>query len=160
LEIAIVNGNDINARSALLSASNLAGMAISSARVGLVHAMSHALGAKYGISHGIGCGLLLPHVIRWNSQILNIAERYLPIAQAAGINILDNSHEVSIKALIEKIQYLLEAIGHPTKLSHSGISNQDIKTLAIYAFSDLSILTNARTVYSIEEIEEIYNNAF
>ena len=49
------------------TASTMAGWAFSVAGVGLVHGMSHSLGAHVGVPHGTANGILLPHVMRFNA---------------------------------------------------------------------------------------------
>jgi alcohol dehydrogenase len=46
--------------------SNIAGIAITSARVGLAHAVAAGIGALTGLPHGICVGLALPDTVRLN----------------------------------------------------------------------------------------------
>ncbi len=48
------------------NAGTIAGMAFGNAFLGIVHAMSHTLGATFHVAHGRTNALLLPHVIRYN----------------------------------------------------------------------------------------------
>jgi alcohol dehydrogenase len=57
----------------LLYASTLAGLALTSARLGLAQAMAYALTAFYDVPSGLAAAILLPHVMRFN----------LPAADAA-----------------------------------------------------------------------------
>ncbi len=50
----------------LLAGSFLAGLALSTARLGLVHGLAHPLGARYGVGHGLACAACLPAVLRFN----------------------------------------------------------------------------------------------
>lgn len=50
----------------LLQASFLAGVALSHARLGLVHGLAHPLGARYHAPHGLVCAACLPHVLEFN----------------------------------------------------------------------------------------------
>lgn len=63
LEQATVDGANLVARSRMLEASYLAGLAFTRAYVGYVHALAHALGGKYGIAHGYANAVLLPAVL-------------------------------------------------------------------------------------------------
>lgn len=61
------NGADVEARDAMALASYKAGQAFTRASVGYVHAISHQLGAQYGVAHGLGNAVLLPHVVEFSS---------------------------------------------------------------------------------------------
>lgn len=55
---------DLQARETLLSASLLAGLAISSTRTALAHSISYPLTAELGLPHGIACSVTLPELLR------------------------------------------------------------------------------------------------
>jgi alcohol dehydrogenase class IV len=50
----------------LLYGSYLAGIALSNARLGLVHGLAHPLGARCGVPHGLACAVCLPPVLDFN----------------------------------------------------------------------------------------------
>jgi alcohol dehydrogenase class IV len=51
---------------ALLTGSYLAGLALSHARLGLVHGLAHPLGLRYHAPHGVVCAVCLPEVLAFN----------------------------------------------------------------------------------------------
>jgi len=51
------------------NAGTIAGMAFGNAFLGIVHAMSHTLGATFHLAHGRTNAVLLPHVIRYNGTV-------------------------------------------------------------------------------------------
>ncbi|MFF4505155.1 bifunctional acetaldehyde-CoA/alcohol dehydrogenase [Streptomyces sp. NPDC001401] len=57
------------AREKMHNAGTIAGMAFGNAFLGIVHAMSHTLGATFHIAHGRTNAVLLPHVIRYNGTV-------------------------------------------------------------------------------------------
>ncbi len=59
-------GQDLAARENMLLASCMAGMAFSSAGLGLCHAMAHQPGAALHIPHGLANAMLLPTVMEFN----------------------------------------------------------------------------------------------
>src|SRR5699024_8843976 len=67
LETFVADRSDPAAASSMLFASFLAGIAISHTGTGSAHAVSRALGGRFGIAHGIGCGVALPGVMRFNA---------------------------------------------------------------------------------------------
>jgi len=65
---AVFNGGDDASREALLRGSYLTGLALSNARLGLVHGLAHPLGARFHQPHGLVCAVCLPHVLRYNRE--------------------------------------------------------------------------------------------
>jgi alcohol dehydrogenase class IV len=66
LEAAVRDGSDTGAREAMALGSLMAGLALNTARLGLVHGLAHPIGALSGAAHGLLCGLLLPAVMEFN----------------------------------------------------------------------------------------------
>ena len=67
-------------------ASFLAAVAFNHAGVGIVHAISHALGGVYHLPHGLANSIILPLGVEYNME--TFAQKYAKIAQAMGsINI-------------------------------------------------------------------------
>jgi alcohol dehydrogenase class IV len=58
--------DDLEVRGELHSAATMAGLAISNAQSGLVHAIAHAIGPRTGLSHGRLVAILLPWVLEFN----------------------------------------------------------------------------------------------
>ena len=64
---AVKNGkNDMEAREKMHNAATIAGMAFANAFLGICHSLAHKVGAEFHTVHGETCGILLPHVIRYN----------------------------------------------------------------------------------------------
>lgn len=63
IKIAYEDGQNIQARENLLLGSYYAGIAITNAYVGYVHAIAHAVGGMYGITHGVANAVILPKVL-------------------------------------------------------------------------------------------------
>ncbi|OHT09743.1 NADPH-dependent butanol dehydrogenase [Tritrichomonas foetus] len=74
---------DMEMRAIMHNAQCLAGMAFSSASLGIVHSMAHKTGAVYKgghITHGCANAMYLPHVIKYNAENQEAKERYGYIA--------------------------------------------------------------------------------
>ena len=130
---------------------------IGSANVGLVHGMSHALGARYGVPHGIGNAILLPHVMRFNAARPEAAKRLADVAVALGATATNGD---PAGAAADRISTLLAATGHPVKLSEVRVPKDDLGPCSEVAFLDPANLYNARMVLGAAEIEELYVRAF
>ena len=67
IETATLQGDNLEARSAMLLGAMLAGQAFANAPVAAVHALAYPLGGNYHIPHGLSNSLVLPHVLRFNA---------------------------------------------------------------------------------------------
>jgi maleylacetate reductase len=65
----VENGDDAEARRALLEGAAHAGAALASAGLGLGHAMAQALGGRYGLPHGALNAISLPPALRFNEPV-------------------------------------------------------------------------------------------
>lgn len=68
---------DFSKAEALLEGSYLSGIALSHARLGLVHGLAHPLGARWIAPHGLVCALCLPAVMEFNSEVCAVHMRRL-----------------------------------------------------------------------------------
>ena len=69
--------SDIEARGRMQLGACFGGMAIESSMLGAAHALANPLTAKLGVAHGQAVGLMMPHVIRFNSQV--VEESYMEL---------------------------------------------------------------------------------
>src|SRR5437588_4251350 len=68
-EVVLREPDNLEARSAMQLGAHLAGAAIENSMLGACHACANPLTAHYGLTHGIAIGVLLPHVIRYNTEV-------------------------------------------------------------------------------------------
>lgn len=156
---AVQQGDDLAARAEMQSAATLAGWAIASAQVGLVHGMSHTLGARHGVPHGTGNGILLPHVLRYHARSKATHERLTEVARALGADVSGLSAADAAAKAADAVATLLVACAHPTRLSEVGVPAEDLPTSAQVAFVDIANLAAARRPAHPGDILEIYEAA-
>lgn len=82
---AVEVGTDLEARSAVLLGSLLAGIAFSHADVGAVHCIAEALGGMYDLPHGVCNAVCLPYVMEYCMEA-NL-DRYARLGQAMGASV-------------------------------------------------------------------------
>lgn len=83
---AYADGTDIAARETMLNASMIAGMAFTNVSLGIVHSMAHAIGGQFHVAHGLADAVLLPYIIRFNSEHSEATRaRYAAMAQKMGV---------------------------------------------------------------------------
>jgi aldehyde dehydrogenase (NAD+) len=147
---------DLEARVQMQLASSMAGWAFSVAGVGLVHGMSHALGARVGVPHGTANGIILPHVMRFNAQVA--APKLALVARALGVAAELDPAQLSAAAA-SAVANLLTKIQHPSRLSEVGVKPSDLEACAALALTDGATSTNPRAVRSTDEIVAVYREA-
>ncbi len=155
---AVGDGKDLVARGQMLIASNMAGAAFSNAQVGLVHAIAHTVGARFGIHHGLANSIVMPHVVRFNAG--EVAATYRPVAGAFGIGTEGLSDEACAEAVATRLSELAARTGLPQTLSSQGVPEDALPELAEATLADASIIYNGRTVLDAEEVLGVYRAAF
>jgi alcohol dehydrogenase len=68
-ERVLLHPGDLDARAKMQLGAHLAGLAIEQSMLGAAHACANPLTARFQLTHGVALGILLPHVVRWNSAI-------------------------------------------------------------------------------------------
>ncbi len=132
IERACAEGSDAEARHNMSLASFLAGMAFTSAGLGLTHALSYALGSHFGVAHGKATALLLAQVMRFNLEAC--PELYRELAVAMGVNVSGLPAPRAGEEAANAVESLLEALPLPSKLKDVGITGASVETLAAEAF--------------------------
>ncbi len=56
------------ARAAMSMAASVSGICLANSGLGMAHGIAAALGAAFELPHGLTCGVLLPHVLRFNRE--------------------------------------------------------------------------------------------
>jgi alcohol dehydrogenase len=132
LQQAFDNGQDLPAREAMALASYYAGLAFTQAMVGYVHAVSHQLGAHYGVPHGLGNAMVLPHVL----ELLKgaAAGKLAELAVHAGIGAAGEPESALAQKLIDRVWELNAAIGIPR--TTDVIQEQDIESIVVAALKE------------------------
>ena len=120
---AVANGQDIEAREAMVNAIFLGGMSFNNAGLGYVHSMAHQLGAVYHLPHGVCCAMLLPVVERENAKRVPAAFRN--VAKALGLHTEGKSDTECAEYAISEIEKLSETVGIPKKLTELDIKEEE-----------------------------------
>ncbi|WP_153732758.1 iron-containing alcohol dehydrogenase [Sporosarcina obsidiansis] len=123
-----------SAMNRMIQASTTTGIGMSNGGLGLVHGISHAIGAQYDAPHGIVNAILLPYVLEYN-WIAN-PKKFADIAQALRVNTSGMSTEDAAKAGVKRVKELTKEVGIPEKLGEIGVSKESIDVLTDIAFND------------------------
>jgi alcohol dehydrogenase len=152
------DGSDRVARGQMLIAANLAGMAFNASGVGLVHAMAHIVGARYGVHHGTANAICLPHVMRFNAD--ELAGRLRDVAEALGASVRGLSDEAAAQAAVEAVVKLNARIGLPAHLREVGVPESELDACAEQSLSDGAIVYNGKFAADKDLVLEVYRAAY
>jgi len=150
-ERVLTEPNDLDARGAMHLGAFYAGIAIEQSMLGAAHACANPLTAQYQLTHGIALAILLPHVVRWNTQMSDslysgLMDSNIPPEQAG-------------TRLAERLVELSKAGGFPSNLKTIGIPQHDLADLAESAGTQWTGTFNPRP-FSESEALELYQCAY
>ncbi len=130
--------DDIEARGAMMMASTQGALAFQKG-LGLVHSLSHPLGALPGrhLHHGTLNSIFLPHVIRFNGA--TCAEKFARMASVMGV-------PPESDAIATAFHSLHTSMGLPGRLRDLGVTREDLTDIPRAALRDHSTPTNPREV--------------
>ena len=132
---------DLPARGAMLLGAHYAGIAIEQSMLGATHACANPLTARYGTTHGIAIGVMLPHVVRWNQEV--IGDRYGELRPG----------------LAGFLDALARAGGLPATLREIGGAAADLPALAADAATQWTGTFNPRP-FNQSAALDLYRNAY
>jgi alcohol dehydrogenase len=132
------------ARAKMLLGAHLAGCAIENSMLGAAHATANPLTSEFNITHGQAVGLMLPHVIRFNSN--------------NGVNPYSDLHP-SAPTLANRITSLLQFASIPSTLSAHNIPKEILPRLANLASQQWTAQFNPRPL-SEADLLAIYEAAY
>ena len=150
------NGQDREAREAMMLGSTLAGIAFSNASVALVHGMSRPIGAFYHVPHGLSNAMLLPAVTEYS--IPAAEHRYANAARAMGIAQASDSDASANQRLMAELYAINRELEVPTPAEFGISRSQFFANLSIKADQALASGSPANNprVPSADDIIEIY----
>ncbi len=149
LPLAYADGQNLQAREAMLRASFDAGVAFRRSYVGYVHAIAHAIGGMYGIAHGLANAILLPGVLRYYDSAVHAR-----LAQLAGLVGIDaGSDEKNAAQFLEKIQALNASMCIPERVEQ--LRREDIPALARHADKEANPLYPVPVLLDAREIGQL-----
>ena len=128
LRTAVYNGNDLEARDGMLTASLLAGMGFHNTKLCLVHAITGPLGGVYNLPHGASNAIVLPKVMRF--LLPGAVSKYVDIAVALGEEVDGLSDRDAAEKAVKGVEQLSRDVGLPDGLSTYGVREEDLAPIA------------------------------
>ncbi|OMH39052.1 iron-containing alcohol dehydrogenase [Motiliproteus sp. MSK22-1] len=146
---AVENGNDLDARMQMLSASSMGATAFQKG-LGGMHALAHPLGAVYNAHHGLLNAILMPYVLKANRE--QVEERMHRLGRYLGLE------QPTFDGVLSWILELRRQLNIPHSLAEIGINADQADEIAAMAVVDPSAGGNP-IAFSAEQYGSIFHNA-
>ncbi len=153
----VANGHNIEARTKMVEAEMLAGMAFNNANLGYVHAMAHQLGGQYDAPHGVCCALLLTTVEEYN--LIACPERFAELAKVMGFDTTGLTLYEAAQKSIDGMREMCRLVGIPSSIKEIGAKPEDFEMMAKNALKDGNAFSNPRKG-TVEDIVKLYQKAY
>lgn len=151
LEESYKNGSDLDARSNMLLASFMAGMAFTRTAVGYVHAIAHNMGGMYGVPHGLANAVIMPYVLEFSRK--DAEEKMARLAVIGGLGSQSASNEDLSYKFIEKIKTMNKNMEIPDKIKE--LQEKDIPFIAKRVLSEANLLYPVPTIATRQDCEKL-----
>lgn len=133
---------DVEAASGMLLASSMGSMAFNIARLGLVHAMGHPVGAHFHWPHGVACAVLMPHVMEFN--LTACPDKFVDIAVGLEGAIQDGPSVKKAQSAVSAVVRLMDDIGIQADCNSFDINEKLLSRIADETLSSGMQLTNPK----------------
>jgi alcohol dehydrogenase class IV len=154
----------------MLVGSMMAGLSFTNAGVGIVHALAHSFGGKFGTHHGVTNAIFLPYGMEYNLEAVadkfEMAYNYLCVVMKSAPEPARNWFAApgadSAQKLIEAVRELNKACGIPARLRDINVpdlSDADIADLADSAITDPALMFNPKPATE-EDLADIIKRAY
>ena len=134
----------------MLLGAHFAGWAIEHSMLGAAHACANPLTARFGITHGVAVGLMLPHVVGFNRDVVGALYDELENADPT---------RTGVPRIEQRIRELRQACGLGGKLRDYEVPRESFAELAEQAARQWTATFNPRPV-GLEELRELYESAY
>jgi alcohol dehydrogenase len=140
--------DNIEARGHMLLGASFAGLAIENSMLGATHALANPLTSAYDIPHGQAIGVMLPHVIRFNS--VQVEGWYLDLLSGCDSNGSVPRLGPGVTGLADFVTALVAKAALATTLSELGVEESRLPELAAEAARQWTGTFNPRSVGEAE----------
>lgn len=153
----LADGQDADAREAMLIGSLFAGMAFANAPVAAVHALAYPLGGHFHLPHGLTNSLVLVPVLEFN--LSSAQSRYADLGRAmrSGQSADD---AVAAEAFVAAMCKLVAEMPYAQNLRAAGVVEEDLPMLATDAMKVQRLLINNPRDVTYEDALALYQAAF
>lgn len=161
LPLAFKDGSDMEARKQMLIAANMGGVAFINSLPGIIHAMAHSLGGRFGVPHGLANSILLPYGMEFNLRYVEegVPAKYRLIAEALGLDVSGDDDLTAAKRAIEYLKDFTADLGLPQRLSEAGVPEDGLEAVTEDSMIDGAMFNNPGEP-EFDEVLELFKQAF
>ncbi|MSZ67667.1 MAG: iron-containing alcohol dehydrogenase [Actinobacteria bacterium] len=145
----VAEPQNITARGGMHVGSCLAGISFLKG-LGLVHAISHMIGAEFNTHHGLTNAIILPVVLRFN--LPGMEDKVRRMAEAMKLP------DHSVNGFITAVEAILDEIKIPKSLSEIGVPLDCVERISTKALKDSAARTNPRSA-TLAEVQALTQSA-
>jgi alcohol dehydrogenase class IV len=161
LETAFFEPANRAARSAMMEAATLGGLAFTNSSVALVHAMARPIGALFHLSHGLSNAVLLPTITRFSLHAA--MDRYAEVARSMRVANGADDDATAAEKLLEELKRLnrvlqIQPLGQQLPLTPDAF-RANLPKMACDALASGSADNNP-VVPTQAQIEQLYDQTF
>jgi alcohol dehydrogenase len=140
LRRAYANGSDIEARTQMLQASCVAGMAFSNTQNGLDHAIALAIGGRFHLPHGLLTAFICPWVMEFN--LMACPDKFIKIAEAFGEDTNGMNEMAAAGLAVKAVKSMLDDFGISYRLGSYNVPREVIPELAKATIGAARLISN------------------
>ena len=145
LKLAVNEPDNLLARGGMIIGSYLGGIAFLKG-LGLVHAISHMVGAEYNTHHGLTNAIILPTVMEYN--LPGLEEKVQRMSEAMQFD------DHSVNGFKENLNKMLDELNIPRGLNEIGVPEDSYKRIAKKSMLDQAYGQNPKKA-TLEEVEQL-----
>jgi len=158
LRQSIADSHNATAMSNMQIAANMAGMAFTTTRLGIVHALALPPSALFHVPHGLANAILLPHGMEFN--LIANPKKFANIARSMGEHVESSVRLMeAARSAVDAVVELADDIGAPATLESVGVTKESIPKMAEDGMKSGHIAVNPRHV-TIEDAMMILEKAY
>lgn len=155
LPVAVKEGSNLEARSAMLLASTMGATAFQKG-LGMIHSLAHPLSSECGLHHGLSNALMLPASVQYLEQSkLNEDQK----DRLARVQRIFDDEGLKKSTLSQTCYDFISSLGIKMGLSNHGVEKDKFDLLAKKAFADVCHKTNMIPV-NIETLRKTLEASF
>lgn len=149
---AYANGQNLDARRAMLRAAYCAGVSFTRSYVGYVHGVAHSLGGQYRVAHGLANAVILPYFLdEYGSSVYKKLGR---LSRKCNISSADTDDETAAKEFIAWVKKMNASMNIPTSIPE--IQECDIPVMAKHADAESNPLYPVPVLMDRKALEQMY----
>jgi alcohol dehydrogenase len=158
LRTAVYDRKNLSARYNMALGSLYGGLCLGSVNTAAVHALAYPLGGMFDVPHGVANSLLLPYVMEVNLD--SDFGKFANIALAMGEDISGLNIEAAAHKSLDAVRKISSDTGIISHIRELGIPGSAIEPMAEGAMKVTRLLNNNPKTLSIDDVRQIYKNAY